>query len=231
MYEGGNYQVSRRHEAANRTKFARVLKDFLAEFDALGLPAPASVFDIGCFTGEFLDAAAAGGLATFGFEPMGEAVSLIGARHQVWSGDLVDCPGPGTLVDLVTLNDVIEHVGDPRQTLRAAARFLAPGGLLILTTPDVDSWAGTLLGRRWGVFDGMEHLVLFGREGMARTLDAAGLRPVHVRAHWKTLTLSYLWEMAGQWQFRTRLRPLPSVLQGVAVRVNVGEMLVVARRA
>jgi hypothetical protein len=52
-----------------------------------------------------------------------------------------------------------------------------------------------------------------------------------VRAHWKTLTLSYLWEMAGQWQFRTRLRPLPSVLQEVAVRVNVGEMLVVARRA
>lgn len=43
--------------------------------------------------------------------------------------------------DAVTCLDVIEHVLDPRQFLRELARVLRPGGVLVLTTPNIRHYA------------------------------------------------------------------------------------------
>ena len=49
----------------------------------------------------------------------------------------------------MTLVDVIEHVADPLALLRGARDYVAPGGLVLLVTPDVDSVAARLFGKRW----------------------------------------------------------------------------------
>ena len=59
MFQGGNYRVSVEHGEATTRKFKHLLDGYLSQFARLGLPRPKSVLDIGCFTGEFLDAAAA----------------------------------------------------------------------------------------------------------------------------------------------------------------------------
>jgi len=46
--------------------------------------------------------------------------------------------------DLVTALEVIEHVADPAAFARALARRLAPGGLLILSTPNATGWSKLL---------------------------------------------------------------------------------------
>jgi SAM-dependent methyltransferase len=46
-----------------------------------------------------------------------------------------DPPIRDASVDVVTLLDVIEHLDDPHDTLRAARRILRPGGLLLITVP------------------------------------------------------------------------------------------------
>src|SRR3954468_1169137 len=47
--------------------------------------------------------------------------------------------------DLVTSMEVIEHVADPRAFLNALAARLAPGGLLILSTPNATGWSKLLM--------------------------------------------------------------------------------------
>jgi 2-polyprenyl-6-hydroxyphenyl methylase / 3-demethylubiquinone-9 3-methyltransferase len=47
--------------------------------------------------------------------------------------------------DLVTSMEVIEHVADPRAFLKELAKRLAPGGLLILSTPNRTGWSKLLM--------------------------------------------------------------------------------------
>ena len=232
MFATGNYRLSREHDDTTARKFARLVDDYLAQFPRHHLPAPRSVLDIGCFTGEFLDAAAAVGLETFGFDTMTEAIESIADRHRVWSGSLDAGKVPGRTFDLITLNDVLEHLSDVNDSMRFAAQHLSPSGLLVMTTPATDSWAGKLLGTKWGVFDKQEHLVLFGRESVRRLLDRHGLRLLTIKPHWKSLTFSYVVEMALHWQLGSdRRMPMPNWIRRLPVRINVGEMLIVAARA
>jgi 2-polyprenyl-6-hydroxyphenyl methylase/3-demethylubiquinone-9 3-methyltransferase len=47
--------------------------------------------------------------------------------------------------DLVTAMEVIEHVADPAAFLKALAKRLAPGGLLVLSTPNATGWSRLLM--------------------------------------------------------------------------------------
>ena len=54
---------------------------------------------------------------------------------------LDDLPFRSQSLDLITLNNVAEHLERPREVLAEFARVLAPGGRLIIHTPNVASYA------------------------------------------------------------------------------------------
>ena len=231
MYERGNYRVARENPDSNHRKFRSAIVGALGEYRRLGLPRPRSVLDIGCFDGAFLDVAAGFGLTTYGFDTMPEALSTAAARHAVWSGALEN-GAVSAGFDMVMMTDVVEHVATPREYFRWVAAHLTPGGLLFITTPDLNSWAFRMLGTGWGMFDGSEHLILYTRSALERVLSTAGLQTVRIGSYWKTLTLGYFVAIALHWQFGADGRSmLPAWLRTVPLRINVGEMIAVARLA
>jgi SAM-dependent methyltransferase len=52
-------------------------------------------------------------------------------------------------VDLIAMWDTIEHLRRPDLVIAKAARDLKPGGMLAITTGDIDSLNARLRGRRW----------------------------------------------------------------------------------
>jgi hypothetical protein len=75
-------------------------------------------------------------------------------------------------------------------------------------------------------------IILFSRNAVNGLLSAAGLRTVAIKPHWKSLTLAYVWEMGWYWQFRVdAVINLPNPDQQTPVRIDVGEMLIVAAKA
>lgn len=152
---------------------------------------PGRLLDVGCGTGVLLEVAAGRSWETIGVEPSEWAAGVARRRGlDVISGRLEDAAlEPGSF-DAVVLADVIEHVVDPLRVARRIERLLAPGGVLLICTPDIGSVAARVLRRWWwSVLPG--HLVYFSRATLSRLLDDAGLVVVELRTHPKTFSVDY----------------------------------------
>jgi SAM-dependent methyltransferase len=128
----------------------RVLR---AMISGLHLPADARILEIGAGTGGNLLM-----LSRFGKVIAVErsatarafATEKTGARCDIRAGAAPDeLPLTGELFDLICLFDVLEHVEQDEETLRAIRPFLAPGGTVLLTVP--------AFRRLWGPHDAALH--------------------------------------------------------------------------
>jgi 2-polyprenyl-6-hydroxyphenyl methylase/3-demethylubiquinone-9 3-methyltransferase len=124
----------------------------LETIDGHGTPA-GRVLDVGCGTGFLLERLAERGCSGVGIDLSPDSVALaaerlraIGAddRLEARVGSAYEPPeGP---YNLIALTDVLEHLEEPRACLRALRERLAPGGLLVVSTPNRRSLPGA---RRW----------------------------------------------------------------------------------
>jgi 2-polyprenyl-6-hydroxyphenyl methylase/3-demethylubiquinone-9 3-methyltransferase len=99
-----------------------------------------SALDVGCGAGLLCEPLARLGATVTGIDAAVENVDVARA-HAEGQGLVIDYQAGevGTLdgrFDLVTCLEVIEHVADPQAFAAALADRLAPGGLLILSTPN-----------------------------------------------------------------------------------------------
>jgi SAM-dependent methyltransferase len=138
--------------------------------------------DIGFGEGGLLSAAAARGWSCYGTEVSG--VALEHGRYRGWSvsrdADGDDRFAPASF-DVVTMIELLEHVSSPRAFLRRAARWLRPGGLLYLTTPNARSVNRWLLGPAWSIFRPPDHRTIWTAEALVRVLGEHGLVVDEVR--------------------------------------------------
>ena len=98
-----------------------------------------NVLDVGGGEGGFLDLARKRGLETVGVELNRAAAERAAAKgHHIISKLLeqvgVDEVGGG--VDLLTMFQVVEHVPDPVQFTRDAARLVSSGGFIVISVPN-----------------------------------------------------------------------------------------------
>ena len=95
------------------------------------------LLDVGCAHGWFLDEAKAAGAVTHGIEPEAGIIERMDANdHKIWHGFFPDDLSAKELFDVITFNDVLEHLPDVRGCLKACHARLNPGGCLLVNLPD-----------------------------------------------------------------------------------------------
>ena len=80
--------------------------------------------------------------------------------------------------DVVTAIEVMEHIPDPVEALRAIRRLLRPGGLLFLTTGNAQPHRGRI--DRWAYVIPEIHVSFFEPRTMATAMERAGFRAQYV---------------------------------------------------
>jgi SAM-dependent methyltransferase len=76
--------------------------------------------------------------------------------------------------DVVASFEVVEHLFSPRQFIEGCAANLRPGGLLVLSCPNVKGFEVAVLQALSGTVD-VEHLNYFHPRSLARLLELCGL--------------------------------------------------------
>jgi 2-polyprenyl-3-methyl-5-hydroxy-6-metoxy-1,4-benzoquinol methylase len=75
--------------------------------------------------------------------------------------------------DVVLAQDVLEHVPDPHGFLQALYESVAPGGRVIIDTPNVGGRSVSVVGERWRGFNPF-HIYLFDRDTLTQAVSNAG---------------------------------------------------------
>ena len=187
------------------------------------------LLDVGCYTGVFLERAQRRGWEVTGLEPSQWAAGVARSRGlNVLEGLLAESNLPPESFDVVTVWDAIEHFGDPRAEIDRLARLLKPGGLLALSTMDVESGFARLLGPRWPWFMRM-HLYYFSPDTLRALLAQCNLEVTRVRRHRRIVSARYLLEKAAA-QFPWASGPLRlaarfPLLGHLHLPVNFGDII------
>ena len=162
--------------------------------------------DAGCFEGHLLDEIRDNTCwESFGLEPNSNAVAIAnGKGHRVWCGraENADVLIPeGQKFDVVYMGQSIEHVDDPVTTLAHLRRLLVPGGVLIVSTPNLDSREIDWFGPTWAHWHPPYHRYIFSKKGLHALAHQVGLLPFVFRSfsntYWTAMSLAQNWMGLG----------------------------------
>ncbi len=160
-----------------RTEFLRRYEQSFSLIRSVG--SPASVLDVGCSIGYWLDFLGRKGLVCTGVEPdrscrdFGRTVFALNIHET-----LQECRGK---YDLISLSDVLEHIRNPLEFLQKISDLASPGALYFIQLPNCGSDMARRLGKNWPWWSVPDHLWHFSPAGLEVLLSKAGLKSVSSR--------------------------------------------------
>ena len=153
------------------------------------VPKNVRILDIGCGLGETLGYHTIRGCDAYGVEAdknIHRVINKLGYKIHVglFNPDFYE----PNFFDYITLDQVIEHVKDPLETMRGIAKILKPGGIAILSTPNASGWGARLFRRHWINWHAPYHLQFFSLYSMSIAAKQAGLTieklKIITSSHW-----------------------------------------------
>lgn len=134
------------------------------------------ILDVGCATGFFLAGAREDGWTPYGVEISPYAIEY--GQRELGMENLSTSLNGFTegFFDAITLWETVEHLDDPLGCLQQVYPLLRPGGVLAVSTPNLDSLCYRLIGGKWWPIMPFEHLYYFTPRTLKKMLSRAGFK-------------------------------------------------------
>jgi 2-polyprenyl-3-methyl-5-hydroxy-6-metoxy-1,4-benzoquinol methylase len=137
-----------------------------------------TILEVGCATGELCAVLKNRRAKPVGLDLSADVIKEARRRYpelDLRQGELASLPAD-EIFDAIIAFEVLEHVLSPRAFFETAALHLAPGGFLVLSTPNLDF--GSRIGfDRWAGFNkSFEHVFFFSPAVLERYASRTGFR-------------------------------------------------------
>lgn len=137
------------------------------------------LLDSGCGLGWFLAEAKKRGWEVYGTEFSSSAVSICSEKGiNMMEGALSVSMFEKDFFDVITSIEVMEHINNPHDELKAITGLLRNGGLFYCTTPNFNSAMRYYLGADYNVIEYPEHLSYYTRSTLNRLAAMHNLKNV-----------------------------------------------------
>lgn len=172
------------------------------------------LLDVGCGAGRLLRRMQRRGWAVEGVDFDEQAAKKVTQRYGITAhvGDLSECAIPAASFDVIAMSQTVEHLFDPRATIQECLRILKPGGLLVMTTPNVNSLGAQEFQQFWRGWEPPRHLHLFSVATLHRLTADAGFKIDEARSYSAGAAVVYRasrnLQRAGKTSFLSELRAL-----------------------
>lgn len=144
-----------------------------------------TLLDVGCGTGNFIQACKEDGWQISGTEPdAGARTVATGRIGQPISESINDLKFEEKSFDIITLWHVLEHVHALNETVDWLAKHLNPNGKIIIAVPNPQSYDAEKYGRFWAAYDVPRHLYHFTKSSMERLMLRHNMNVVKVLPMW-----------------------------------------------
>lgn len=141
-----------------------------------------NILDIGCSSGVFLDVAKTHGLNTFGVELNKSEYEFAKKKgHEVYN-ELLENISFLQKFDAISMWDVFEHLKDGEKYLNLIKNLLNKNGVIFLQIPSSDSLAAKILQEKCNMFDGLEHVNLYGVQTIKKLAQKCGLKVYDIQS-------------------------------------------------
>jgi 2-polyprenyl-3-methyl-5-hydroxy-6-metoxy-1,4-benzoquinol methylase len=124
-------------------------------------------------------------------------------------------------IDVAVMLDVLEHLEDPKATLALCSKFLRPGGVIILTTPDFASPSARITGKSWRNMTPPQHLWYFTGDSITRMAATLGLEVCEIRHPWKRVPISLVAQLISRYTGLELPRSALSWMSKMGIPVNL----------
>lgn len=148
----------------------------------LGGDTPGRLLEIGCGSGAYLNRMHRRGWSVKGLDFDQSAVDSARQAYglDVQVGDVLQANYAAGSFDAVVMNHVLEHLPDPASVITECQRLLAPGGKLVVVTPNIRSYGAHLFGKNWRGLEPPRHLQIFGPKSLRSVGGLDGFQSVSV---------------------------------------------------
>lgn len=195
--------------------------------DLLKLRSKGKILDVGCAYGFFLSEMPGG------WEKSGLEISEFACAQAVKNNPGADIRNKiltpaifaGKKFDLITLWDTIEHLDNPNGVITNVYSRLKKGGVLAVSTGDVDSFFSIMQGSNWHLYTPPQHLSFFSPATIKNLLKSAGFRKISISHPPAYYPVSYIVHKLSN-LYNVKL-PNIKIMQNIVIPVNLGDIMFV----
>jgi 2-polyprenyl-3-methyl-5-hydroxy-6-metoxy-1,4-benzoquinol methylase len=192
------------------------------------------VLEVGCGDGSFLQLAK-NNYKIYGFDLSPVGIEIARKKNadiieRIWVGSLESQASSGGCFDAICMWDVIEHLWNPYPECAKLINYLKPGGVLLISTPNIGAPLAKLMGKRWAFMTPPEHLGFFNKNSLKYLFEnCLSAQIVDWRSMGKRVNLGFILYKARRVmpsipEFITKIFERFSTLSKLAVYLPTGDI-------